>query len=557
MIQNNLFKISNKHYWGLMFLFTLVYVKGLFNIIYGIDANRYAVISKGILESGEWLHLYIKGVDYLDKPPLHFWLSAVSFKFFGINNFAYKLPSFLFTILGAYSTFKLGKLLYSKNVGKLAALLFYSCFSIIMINQDVRTDTILVGTTIFSVWQLVAYLRTNKTSNFILAFIAIGMAMLVKGPIGIMIPVLALGTEFLIKKEWSNIFKWQWIIGLIIVAIVISPMVYGLYTQFNLQPTKEFNLSSGIPVKGISGLKFYFWDQSFGRITGGNKEWENDSSPFFFTHTYLWSFLPWSFIGLFALVLCIKYSFKNIAKSEFINIGAIVLPFITFSMSSYKLPHYIYVCFPFWFIITANYIAKLYESPKKPWLNINYYVQVSLVGLTILASLLVVVYVFPTVSILIWSAIILFMVLIIYTLIKFSKINKIIYTSGLSILLVAFVFNFHFIPTISIYDAPSQAAEFSKELTINNVYSNSEHSIAFDIYANNDIVLTDIYFLQDKVNNNNYIFVNGRTYQKIKDVYIFKNIYTFKHKGLTSLTIPFLNPKTRAKRLREYYLLEI
>ena len=64
---------------------------------------------------------------------------------------------------------------------------------------------------------------------------------------------------------------------LALVAVFISPMVYGLYTQFDLQPNKEFELSSGMPVKGISGLQFYFWDQSFGRITGDNKEWENDS----------------------------------------------------------------------------------------------------------------------------------------------------------------------------------------------------------------------------------------------------------------------------------------
>lgn len=555
MNQNNSFQINNKYYWGLFFLFTLVYIKGLFNLIYGIDANRYAVISKGILESGDWLHLYIKGTDYLDKPPLHFWLSALSFKLLGINNFAYKLPSFLFTILGAYSTFKLGKLLYSHNIGKLAALLFYSCFSIIMINQDVRTDTILVGATVFSVWQLIAYLRTNKTSNFIWGFVGIGVAMLVKGPIGIMIPVLALGTEFLIKKQWSNIFKWQWILGLVIVAIVISPMVYGLYTQFDLQPNKEFNLSSGMPVKGISGLRFYFWDQSFGRITGDNKEWENDSSPFFFTHTYLWSFLPWSFLGLFALILTVRDSFKNIAKSEFFNLGAIILPFIAFSMSSYKLPHYIYVCFPFWFIITANYIVKIIN--KKTWLNINYYIQLTLAVITCIASILIIVYIFPTANTLIWGAVILFIALIIYLLFKLNKVQKIIYVSALSMLLGAFVFNFYFIPTITIYDAPYQAAIFSKKLKINNVYSNSEHANAFDIYTNNDIVLTNIYFLEDKINDNNFIFVGKKTYEKIKDRYTYKNIYTFKNKGLTSLTLPFLNPKTREQTLGKYYLLEI
>ena len=122
---------NNRLFWGVILLFTLIYVRGLFNIIYGIDASIYASLSAEMSESNNWLQLYHKGNDYLDKPPLHFWLSAASFKLFGISSFTYKLPSFLFTILGTYSTYKLGKLLYSSQIGKLSALFFYTCFSII------------------------------------------------------------------------------------------------------------------------------------------------------------------------------------------------------------------------------------------------------------------------------------------------------------------------------------------------------------------------------------------------------------------------------------------
>ena len=69
---------DNRIYWGLFFLFTLVYVRGLFTIIYGIDASIYASISAEMSETGNYLQLFHKGNDYLDKPPLHFWLSALS-----------------------------------------------------------------------------------------------------------------------------------------------------------------------------------------------------------------------------------------------------------------------------------------------------------------------------------------------------------------------------------------------------------------------------------------------------------------------------------------------
>ena len=82
---------NNRLFWGVILLFTLIYVRGLFNIIYGIDASIYASLSAEMSESNNWLQLYHKGNDYLDKPPLHFWLSAASFKLFGISSFTYKL----------------------------------------------------------------------------------------------------------------------------------------------------------------------------------------------------------------------------------------------------------------------------------------------------------------------------------------------------------------------------------------------------------------------------------------------------------------------------------
>ena len=64
-------------------------------------------------------------------------------------------------------------------------------------------------------------------------------------------------------------------------------------------------------------------------------------------------------------------------------------------------------------------------------------------------------------------------------------------------------------------------------------------------------------FLKNKENNSNYIFVEEAGLARLKKSYDFINIYEFKHKGLTSLTLPFLNPKTRSTTLGKFYLIEI
>lgn len=557
-MNNNLLILNNRLFWGIILFFTLIYFKGLFIIIYGIDASTYASISAEMHNEGSYFQIFSKGQDYLDKPPLHFWLSCFSFKLFGINTFAYKLPSFLFSIVGAFSTYKLGKLLYTKEIGKLSALLFYTTFAIILINQDVRTDTVLIGITIFTLWKLVDYVKNNNYTSFVLGFVGIGFAMMSKGPIGLMVPALALGTHFIIKKDWRKIFKWQWILGLIISLVVMLPMIIGLYYQFDAQPDKITKLSSGLRVEGVSGLKFFFWDQSFGRITGSNAEWKNNNGYFFFIHTFLWSFLPWSVMGLMGLITKIKSSFSSPSKSEYYLLGAILLPLIAFSLSQYKLPHYIYVFFPMWIILTGYFLINLDE--KSVWYKVLRVFQYKINGALTLLPILIITYLFPTSSFLIWIPVIILICAQAYTYVKVKGLNRMLLTNILAFGTTMFVLNFQFLPQVLKYDGFNNAAEYTKSISINKLYSNTEGALIFDIYSNKSMEYLDGYNLDSIVNQNNYVFLNEAGYQIIKKKYDIKSTKEFRHNSATRLTINFLNPKTRQATLNKnsrFYLIEI
>src|SRR4051812_36992402 len=80
---------------------------GLFNDILEPDGALYATIAKHIALSNDWINLIGDGHDWLDKPHFPFWITAASFKVFGIGSFAYKLPAFLFWVVGIWYTYKL------------------------------------------------------------------------------------------------------------------------------------------------------------------------------------------------------------------------------------------------------------------------------------------------------------------------------------------------------------------------------------------------------------------------------------------------------------------
>src|SRR6478609_11036783 len=138
--QNSTEEIKKIALWGILGA-CAVYVVGWFINVIDPDSAQYASITRKMLERGDYLTFTDQGREYLDKPPLLFWLSGISFSIFGINNIAFRIPAFLATLLALYSTFKLAELYYGKTTGYLAALILATVQATFMINHDVRTDT--------------------------------------------------------------------------------------------------------------------------------------------------------------------------------------------------------------------------------------------------------------------------------------------------------------------------------------------------------------------------------------------------------------------------------
>ena len=139
--------INRKLIWGLILLVIIVNGIGVFEpLLRNDDPVLYANIAKHMAVSGDWIGLFSAGQPWLDKPHFPFWISAFSFKIFGINAFAYFLPGYLFHLLGAYYTYRLAKLLYNAEVGLIALLIYLSSVHLMLSGSfDVRAEAYLLG----------------------------------------------------------------------------------------------------------------------------------------------------------------------------------------------------------------------------------------------------------------------------------------------------------------------------------------------------------------------------------------------------------------------------
>src|SRR5690606_36669435 len=128
----------------------------------------------------------------------------------------------------------------------------------------------LMSWVITAVWLLREWEVQRKLKYLILGFGAVAFGMMTKGPIALMVPIFCFATDWALKRNWKMFFRWEYLIGLVVMGILLLPMSIGSYQQFDMHPEKIVNDVPG----ATSGIEFFYWSQSFGRITGESK-WNN------------------------------------------------------------------------------------------------------------------------------------------------------------------------------------------------------------------------------------------------------------------------------------------
>ncbi|WP_316801734.1 ArnT family glycosyltransferase [Pedobacter nototheniae] len=541
---------ENKLYKLLITLIVIVSAVALFGNVLENDSALYAAIAKNMVLRNDWSNLYFRGLDWLDKPHLTFWLAALSFKLFGITGFAYKLPSFLFGLLGAWYLYKLAKDLYDEQIGLISALVFLTALHILVSTFDVRAEVYITTFTLASIYH---YYKAHYFSfwHIVAGSLAAACAIMIKG-IFVLIPVFA---GFIIywafTGQLKQLLKLKWWIAVLLIFIFIIPELYTLYTQFDLHPELlVFGKTN------VSGLKFFFWDSQFGRFfNNGPIKGHGDIS--FFLHTTLWAFLPWSVLFYAAVINLLKKKNRITLPAETIIIWAsAAVTFLIFSLSKFQLPHYILIIFPQFAIITALYLKKLGERGLKVFSIVQNSIYILVV---ILLSALAIYYGVDYKYIAIVIVVLIFGIA--FLLFKGNAASAIIARNTfLSVGLMLFISVF-FYPSIMKYESGMQAGKW-----LNQNYPNSKPAVllnsdsySFDFYAHGEPQYFWNYEDLDKSGDKKdfVIYLPETEMSNLKNKYQVEILKDFEYYHVTKLKGNFVNPKTRAETLIKYYLVKI
>ncbi len=529
--------------------YLLVNVPGIY-IPVVINAAKYAQVGREILDNNDWINLTIASDAYDQKPPLLFWIAASVFSVFGLSIKVYKTIMLLISLIGIFGTYRLGKLLYDKKTGILAALFWATCLGYVHFHNDIHTDALLVVTVILAIWQYAEHYKNGKEYQFYLGTLFVGLSMLTKGPIGLVIPATAVGSHLLLKRDFKNIINYRWIISIPIIAIIILPALWGLFNQF-----------------GLEGIKFYFWTNNMGRITGSYHGRNTDL--FYYLHTGLYMFAPWAIFSFMSIILEIREKIQkkwNFTKNdEFFILGGILFYFIIFSIARNKNPHYMQPILPLMSLLSAKWVFKVFDTNKYKKVKKIAGTLNLILGILIWPAIAFLVgYALPEKRPVIWIIIILLASCFIYILTrKKSLYNQIAYLL-IAITALLFTLNTSILPQMTKFHSSFEACEdfnkYAKENEKLHIFTIQARYWDIFLYSKNYgryiITKEDYEHINPPVND--WIFSSPEGVDQLKKMNIeFDVVNTYNHRSLSRVTPKFINPKTRESSLRKSYLLKI
>jgi len=551
--ENNCESWLNRWFLLLLSIGIVVNATGLFITILDSDGTLYASIAKTIAQTNDFVNLKVGGKDWLDKPHFPFWMAAISYKIFGINTIAYKIPAFLFWLMGCFYTFLFASKLYGKNIAQFSVLFYVSATHLFISNNDVRAEPYLTGLIIGAIYHfyIVSISRNGWIKHLLIASFFTGCAMMTKGPF-VLIPIgCGFVLEWIVKKDWKQFYSIKWIAAIVLVLLFTLPELYCLYQQFDIHPEKIV-----FEKTRVSGIKFFFWDSQFGRFFN-NGPIKGEGDPFFYLHTMIWAFLPWGLLFYFAILWkTIQISKRSLAE-EFICYGGGVGMFLVFSLSKFQLPHYLNILFPFFCIVTAQYLVN--ES-REIYKTIIRYIQYVLIVASLIVFVALLFFYRPENQ---WIAIALLAITTSSCLVFF---NKEVYWGafGKSIIAVMGVFlflNTCIYPSLMTYQSGSEAAKYVNEKYPNTkeVAMFNENSYSYIFYTHAPVFYGDMNELKKEVEKHSIVVYTNKQGLDSLQNHGFQTdipkVFPFYH--TSELTGEFIYYKTRSQTLVNHYVTNV
>jgi 4-amino-4-deoxy-L-arabinose transferase-like glycosyltransferase len=307
------------------------------------DANEafYAETPREMLVTGDYLAPKFNFQPRIQKPPLTYWAVLVSYKLFGVNEFAVRLPGALAAIgiiLFCYGT---ARILFGPDAALMASVIAATTPRMFILARRLPIDILLLFFMTGTLFFLIRTLQKKDKFSWLFVYIFLSLGFLTKGPIAVIIPA-ATCLLWMLRNRRLKIAEICLLPGMLVFIIISLPWYLAVFLAH-----------------GWTYIAPFFLSDNLGRFAS---ETLGPSRGFFYYFSiYATDFFPWSFLALFA-AFRLWAGRKDEAPIKNLSFGLLLiwclLTFALFSFSKNKQEYYIAPIYPAAAIIISGVLEK-------------------------------------------------------------------------------------------------------------------------------------------------------------------------------------------------------
>ncbi len=322
------------------------------------DEAYYAIVSREIFRSGDWVHLKYFNTDFYDKPPLYMWVSAFFYKLFGVNELSSRLGSALSGIGVILATYGIGLKLLSRTAAVAGAGLLLSSTDFL---HYARWGTLDIMNLLFFSLTIFFYFQARERSWFWLGvWLASAAAIMTKGLLISLAWSLIFG-DMLARRDLSALKHKHFWLGILVMIIAVFPWHWAVFKS-NPQAF----------VHDI--LKKHYLSRTTQAVEG------HIGNTYFYIRTLINKYHPWIIAAIPALpwALWSAVRSKQAYAFRFLLVWVLwVLAFFTFLVQT-KLQWYILPLHPALSLVIGAFLAAFIFKDNIKWLKIMIVISLAL-----------------------------------------------------------------------------------------------------------------------------------------------------------------------------------
>jgi 4-amino-4-deoxy-L-arabinose transferase-like glycosyltransferase len=296
------------------------------------DEARYAEIAREMLHGGSAIVPHLNYVAYVEKPPLLYWLTTLSFRIFGVSEFAARLPVALSAIAGILATYWFALRAFGRRHAILAGAILATIPLYAVMAQVITTDMLLTAMVTIATFSF--YLAWKESERWCwVAYAAMGLAVMTKGPVGAALPIVTMVIFLGWNRELGGaIRRFRVIPGLALTTLLAAPW-------FILMTIREPGF-----------FDFYFVGEHLRRVF--DADYSHSEAFYFYIPVLALGLLPWSMLVPF---LTWRSAPRNPARRFCIVAAGVTI--VAFSCASAKLIPYVLPAVPPLAVLIADGLA--------------------------------------------------------------------------------------------------------------------------------------------------------------------------------------------------------